>query len=150
MSLIIERFWKPQPKDVPGGLIAQERYYLSSGAVALANALVSFTSPVMPSNTLTVLTHWSANLTGGAAQISQRAVLQIVDPSGTAQFQLAQEPNYVLAAATQWSSTVVLGEGIVLRPNERITLLGQFNAGVAANTLLAFVFGYRIPVGNTL
>jgi hypothetical protein len=144
---ILERLWKPNPKDIAAGQILQTRYYqLVSVAGALAS--LTFNSPVVPPNVMRVIQQIGGVVQSGAAQTVLG--LDFNGLSNGVQFAvISAEPFFLKAAAASWRFGLSLGEGIAFRPGDTFQLSTFFNAGAASNSMGILVYGYDIPVGNT-
>ena len=144
---ILEKLWRPNPKDLAAGQIVQTRF-TASAAFSTATATVLGTGVVTcPTNTVRIITMVNVTMTPGAAQIASFWVMQLVS-NGTVVFGISQEPYYVKAAVAQWSSNVQLVDGVMLRPTDTLNVNAVFSAGAAANGLSVQLYGYDLPIGN--
>jgi len=150
MSGVIELFWKPQPKDVPSGMIAQGRYFERNDLVAAAAATITVNSVVCPPNTARVITGVAMSATPGAAQTVSVLGVSWQFGSGLTFFRLAANAPVGYPAATRLDQFLNLGDGIWLRPGEALFYAVTFNAGVAVNAGNVHYYGYEFPIGNTL
>lgn len=151
MSGLIELFWRPQPKDVPSGLIAQGRYFQLSFNTANA-ASVQVAIAACPPNTLRVITHINFRVTPGAATSIVRYSLTFLLGGNAAStyFEVAKNPPVGFVAATRLDDFVAMGDGIWMRPGDTMLLTGEFTSAVNPNQVLGYVYGFEFPVGNTL
>jgi hypothetical protein len=145
---ILEKLWRPNPKDLAGGQVVQTRFTANPAAQVVAAASIVFTSAVTcPINTVRILTMYNFGLTGGAAQSPTYTGLQLVS-SGAAVFGITQMPPLLIAAAGFWGGNVQLAEGFMLRPGDTLNASAFFSAGAAANTFSIQLYGYDLPIGN--
>lgn len=144
---ILERIWRPNPKELSAGTVVQARY-IERLTQNTAAALIQLQSAAVPSNVMRVTTLIGFQLVSGAAQIPQFLdVVQFINGSALGAG-VSSEPFYVKGAATSWKGYLLLGEGIANKPGDSMLINGTWSAGAAANTLSVQLYGYDIPIGN--
>jgi stage V sporulation protein SpoVS len=146
VSILFERLYRSQQKELAAGLLAQERYLeLKTVAAAATGPAVNFSA--VPTGYTRVINGVSMVLIPGAAQIAQSATFSIL-VNGTVVAACGANSPYVLAAALQLVLFVNLGEGFICRPGDVLQVQGNFSAGAASNTVNATLNGYQFPTGN--
>lgn len=145
---IIDRIWRPSPKERSSGSVLQSRYSELKNNSAAASPVSILNFSTVPYNTLRVVSIVGGFNGAGAGQICTRATLQLVSSNGQVILTYNFEPNYVHVAAENWYWGFQLGDGIAMKVGEQLQYFGYFSAGGVANTVNCNLYGYDMPIGN--
>lgn len=150
MTGIIERLYRNTTKEVNAGLIVQERYLQNSVGVPAAATSIALAFPAVPIGFVRIITSFGVVSAPGAAQTTLGGVFQVAVPGLGAIYQHGFAPNFTPVAAVANYMGITLGEGVMLRNGDVVSVTVFFNAGAANNNANAFLNGYQFPVGNLL
>lgn len=150
MSLeIIAPTYRQTFRDEVTGLAPVHRVFIGSSNVAAA-VLTTTLIAAVPPNTIREILNFSFTGTPGAAQTLDRINAVIGDVTGTGANDdtfLQWFPNPAVGAALNVRYFTPL-HGILMKPNQFLTVNANFNAGVAANLMVASVRCMDYPLGN--
>lgn len=92
-----------------------------------------------------LLKNWAITMAPGAAQFPIRGFLRLTDAADNVLAELAGRELTSTVVQTQ-----IIGDRIevVVPPKMKITALGIYNAGAAANTTSISIYGWYIPRGT--
>lgn len=138
------RLYELTAKDLASGPRIQ-RFVGTFGFTSAASASVTSTTTfTVPVSVVRILKGVSVIASPGAAQFSNGFQLTSAI-AGTFVTAVSKSPNVRVAATPAYYHELI---DLVIFPNEVISLLGQFDAGVAANGISGYIWGYDIPRAN--